>query len=97
MGGSIVVVTAPVEIDPVSGPAFDEALAAVSAESDLRVDCSVVEFMDSTGLRALVVARNRLVAAGGSLVVTSPSVAARRVLELGGLDELIDGHEDTGP
>jgi anti-anti-sigma factor len=90
VGESIVVMAAPVEVDPVSGPAFDEALAAVPADADVRVDCSAVAFMDSTGLRSLVVARNRHVAAGGSLLVTAPSAAARRVLELGGLEGLID-------
>jgi anti-anti-sigma factor len=49
--------------------------------------------MDSSGLTALVVARNRLEAGGGSLSVASPTEPVARLLELTGLAFLI-GDDD---
>lgn len=41
------------ELDLVSEPAFEQALAAVEAQP-VRIDLSELAFMDSTGLRALL-------------------------------------------
>jgi anti-anti-sigma factor len=51
----------------------------------LVVDCTDVEFMDSSGLRALVAASELLQRSGGQLLVEGMSATVQRVLEITGL------------
>jgi anti-sigma B factor antagonist len=60
-------------------------LIARCAASRLEVDLSRVQFMDSTGLGALVTARNLAMAKGMSFAVRAPSPNVRRLLEITGL------------
>lgn len=53
------------------------------------LDLSRVTFMGSSCLSVLINARTTLTADGGSLIVRNPSDAARRILSLGGLTELL--------
>jgi anti-anti-sigma factor len=67
---------------------ISEALAA-----DLKsvtVDASGLEFIDSSGLMALVRARGSTVEAGMGFHVRDPSPALPRIIELCGLVELPD-------
>jgi anti-anti-sigma factor len=60
------------------------------AGSTLVVDLSDLTFMDSSGIGALVRARNRIRADGlGDLVLTRPGAIVRRALEIVGLDTWI--------
>ena len=54
------------------------------------LDLSGVTFLDSTGIGVLVRARNRLLAAGGELILRSPSGIVRDVLEIVGLGDWIE-------
>lgn len=54
------------------------------------VDLSEVSFLDSTGIAALVAARNRLVDAGGEFLLRDPQDFVRRTLERVGLDEWVE-------
>ena len=56
---------------------------------DVVVDLSRSESLPLGVLRALVAAHRRLQASGGSLVVTEPSAAARRVLRTSGLHSVL--------
>jgi len=56
----------------------------------LTVDIAGAELVDSTGLSVLVGGMKRLRDHGGCMVVRSPSEAARRVLEITGLDRILD-------
>ena len=56
----------------------------------LVVDVSGVTFCDSSGISALVRSRARAVAMTGSLRLSSPSPAVRRVLEISGLARLFE-------
>jgi anti-anti-sigma factor len=67
-----------------------EDATRVDGGADVVVDLSDVSFMDASTIGALVVARNRLLALSRSLTVRAPSSAARRLLDLCGLDRLID-------
>ena len=58
----------------------DDGVATVT------LDISGVGFIDSSGLRALVVGHKALEERGGSLVVANPSSMAARLLEVTGLD-----------
>ena len=77
------------ELDIMS--ADDLALALVEvAGSTVVVDLSDLTFIDSSGISALVMARNRIVADGrGLLVLTRPGGIVRRALEIVGLSAWI--------
>ena len=53
------------------------------------VDFSTVDFMDSSGVTALLVAAQRARGGGGALVVCSPSPRVRRVFEVLALDGVL--------
>ena len=55
----------------------------------LIVDARAVRFMDSSGLNALVRARQRTEAMNGSLHVVAPSHRLRRLLEISRLDRVL--------
>ena len=54
------------------------------------LDLSGLTFMDSTGARAIMHAHNRAASLGSRVVILSPTPAVRRVLELMGLDRVMD-------
>ena len=58
---------------------------------EVWVDLSQVDFMDSTGLSALVSGH-----LAGSLAVICPDGAARRALEVSGLHDLLRVYRDRG-
>ena len=77
------------ELDMASAPRLADALVEI-AGSTVVVDLSGLTFMDSTGISALVVARNRVLTEGqGELVVTRPAGMVRRALEIVGLGDWI--------
>lgn len=80
-------ITAHGEIDLESAPRLTEAMDAVIDEGATLVilEASDVEFLDSSGLRAIVRAGNRLTAAGGQLLIEGMSGAVQRVLEISGV------------
>jgi anti-sigma B factor antagonist len=81
------VVLRPGEIDIATRPLLSSALERAAAEtSEVRVDLSHVEFMDSTGLSALVTAHQAL----DRLVIVCPPGPGRRALEVSGLLKLLD-------
>ncbi len=83
----------PPEVDLASAPALrDEMLAALNRDGvHLVADALDVTFMDSSGINALVRARERAAGLGGSLHVVTRSSAVRRVLQITGLVERLRG------
>jgi anti-sigma B factor antagonist len=75
------------EIDMSTVPTFDEALTSAvdQAPDRLVIDLSGVEFMDSSGLNALIRARNFLDERGVDLVISRVSEQVRRLFEISGL------------
>ncbi len=75
------------EIDMSTAPNLRRALldAVAQASADVVVDLSGVGFLDSTGLSALVAARNRGIEAGVEIVLESPPLRVMEVLEMSGL------------
>ena len=70
------------ELDMSSAECVDEALAGIEG-STVVVDLSRLTFMDSTGITALVGARNRIMDDGpGQLVLSRPVCAVRRFRKL---------------
>ena len=77
------------ELDMESARGVADAIAEV-AGSTVIVDLSDLTFMDSTGISALVVARNRILTVGqGQLVVTGPTRIVRRAMDIVGLSDWI--------
>lgn len=79
-----VVLTLRGELDLTSAPAFERELRAAESRP-LRlvvIDLSALEFMDSTGLRALLVARERAQSDGYELALRRGPRQVQRVLEL---------------
>ena len=76
------------DVDVATEPRVVEALAAVAAQ-EVIVDLSHVGFLDSSGIRALVVGHRASRAAGGSLALRPPSSEVAQVLELTRTNEVI--------
>lgn len=55
----------------------------------LTIDMSAVEFLDSSGIRALVELQRMLLDASSRLTVRDPSSAVERVLDLAGVDDYL--------
>jgi anti-sigma B factor antagonist len=83
------------EVDMTSAPTLrDHLLGHIGVgEPCVVVDLSEVDFMDSTGLSALVVAYRQAGEIGSSVVVAGAQPAVRRVLEITQLDVLLE-HQD---
>jgi anti-sigma B factor antagonist len=84
------------ELDIASAERFEEEL--LGAERDpattLVLDLRGVEFIDSTGLRAVIAAHERAQAEGRRLVIVRGAMAVERVLSLTQLDERLDLVDD---
>jgi anti-sigma B factor antagonist len=96
--GQVAVVTLPAEIDVTNSDEVRERLLAAASQgaSVLVADLSQTTFCDSTGITALVRAFRRANENGTKfrLVTTSPAVL--RVLEITGVDRLIDVYPTAG-
>ena len=80
------------ELDVASAPALEHAVTrALDGQGGaFRLDLRGLTFMDSTGARSLLHVHNRIEMLGRRLVVVAPTRAVCRVLELMGLDQVID-------
>jgi anti-anti-sigma factor len=79
------------ELDSSSAPRLIGIVAEVAQPpvAHVDIDCAGIDFLDSAGVRALIVSRNqaRSVGCGLSLVAASPPVS--RVLEMTGLSAIL--------
>ncbi len=73
------------EIDAHTAPHLAAALTEIP-DADIVIDFCGVTFMDSSGLRVLVEATTRAVDQGHELIISNPSAAVRRVIEISGLN-----------
>jgi anti-sigma B factor antagonist len=67
--------------------ALRERITALSEQTEggVILDLGELEFLDSTGIRALLLAQRDLAAGGGELVLRNAQGPVQRVLELTGL------------
>lgn len=85
------VVTVKGEIDLETSPELSAVLATLEPPGgDVDVDLSGVTYIDSTGLRALLTARDAAREAGGSLRVSATSSIVARLIEITGCNELLE-------
>jgi anti-sigma B factor antagonist len=85
--GNIVVASG--EIDLATAPQLGESIAQFST-GDVIVDLTAVEFMDSSGLKVLVVAHRRLARRGSRLVIRGASPMTMAMMKITGLDAVFD-------
>jgi anti-anti-sigma factor len=81
----VAVVTPRGELDVAGTPALEDALAEVLREPDVQavvIDLSQLEFMDSSGLRAVVLADQRLRGDGLRFALVRGGEPVHRVFEL---------------
>jgi anti-sigma B factor antagonist len=80
------------EVDIHSCGQVERALTDLADDgvATVTLDLANVSFIDSSGLRALVVGHKALQDRGGRLVVAIPSASTARLLEVTGLDGLFN-------
>jgi anti-sigma B factor antagonist len=80
------------ELDISSAPALEHAVSeALDGQGEeFRLDLSQLTFMDSTGAQTLFQLHKRVDGLGRRLVVVAPTDAVRMVLEILGLDQVIN-------
>ena len=78
------------EIDLRNGRDLVDFLARLGdvADCPVEVDLSGVDFIDSSGLKALLDVRWRLLERGSSLTLVNPSDSAQRLLDLTGCTQI---------
>jgi anti-anti-sigma factor len=82
-------ITAPDELAYPVADAFSAHLTGLPPDGELIVDLRNVGFMDSSGLRALLVERTRRQRAGGTIVVSNPPPVVQRLFTVTGLDGVL--------
>lgn len=84
------------ELDLEGAPVLDEEFRGLLAlgVKTVVVDMSAVTFLDSTGLRAIIVGREVLVAGGATLTLDGVGGVVERVLQMTGLMDLLTGPVD---
>ena len=81
------------ELDLSTAPKL-AAILGQFANGTVRVDLTGVRFMDSTGLKTLLVAHRRLRRAGRSMILCGPIDAIiQRTFEITGLDDVLEFEE----
>ena len=85
---TMVAVTTP-EIDSATAPLLAAQLNGLEPGADVLVDFAEVNFCDSTGIRVLLAALKRQMAAGGSLRLINVAPSVSRVFEMTGLRNLM--------
>src|SRR5687768_14297629 len=82
--GEVGRVTISGELDTDSAPRLISAMHEIAAppRRGVELDCKGVTFLDSAGVRALIVARNDATRNGVDLVLVHPSAQLTRVIEM---------------
>ncbi|HEV7949730.1 MAG TPA: STAS domain-containing protein [Glaciihabitans sp.] len=84
-------------LNMVSAAALREAVGEVITQDRIRVvvDLSGIEFMDSSGLGALIGCLKTARQAGGDLRIAAPSKQVTMVLQLSNLDRVLKSYDSA--
>lgn len=77
-------------IDMHTAESLADHLASMGSDSSVVLDLSGVDFVDSAGLRTILVAHRALADVGQRLELANVSSAVGRLLEITGLDDHLD-------
>lgn len=84
--GEVLVLSVRGELDIATARILEERLRALLAERrQVALDLAELEFIDSTGLAALVAAAHSAALDGGGFAIRAVSASAQRVMELSGV------------
>ena len=94
LGELVTVIRGDGRLNMVSAPRLREAVTAAVAAGRPRIviDLSGIEFMDSSGLGALVGCLKTARQAGGDLRIARPSSQVQMVLQLSNLDRILTSY-----
>lgn len=91
MGDGVVqVVHAPESLDASTVAVFERLLQEIPDDTPLDVDLAGVEFIDSSGLRLLIMETARRGEAGARVRLVHPAHHVERILELCGLEDRLE-------
>jgi anti-sigma B factor antagonist len=95
LGEDLAIIRVEGRLNMVSAPGLRDAVAeAITAgKARLVVDLALVEFMDSSGLGALIGALKTARRAGGDLRIAAPNEQVTLVLELSNVDRILTPYE----
>src|SRR3954471_17558587 len=88
----ITVITLSGDLDPSTAPLLEEAIGTLAADDSVSrvvLDLERLSFLDSSGLRVFVTAREALAARGAELALRRPTENTKRLLDITGLGEVI--------
>ena len=79
------------ELDTTTAPRLISAAQEVldGAPSGIELDCAGVWFLDSAGVRALIVVRNQALGLGTGFAIVRSSENVRRILDMTGLTGIL--------
>ncbi|CAN5647360.1 hypothetical protein BH10ACT1_BH10ACT1_07450 [soil metagenome] len=80
------------ELDPATAPQLEAAVEELLTDPAVKrivLDLAGLTFLDSSGLRVFVTARQSLTERSGELALRGPSANTQRLLDITGLGEII--------
>ena len=90
-------VAAPVEIDIATAGSLRDEILATDPDCTIVIDLTAVRFCDSTGLAALLAAREHARGGAGRLLLRNPPAAVGRLLVITHLEDAFEIEGCVGP
>lgn len=97
LGGGIAILKLEGKLNMVSAPHLRQEVQSAVAAGNIRVaiDLTAVDFIDSSGLGALINGLKSARQSGGELRIANPSEQVRLVLELTNMDRVLKAYENA--
>jgi anti-anti-sigma factor len=94
--GTTLVMSVEGRLDAASAPSFQDQLLAriAGGQASVLLDLSLVDFISSAGLRAVLIAAKRLREGDGQFAVCALHDNVREVFRVSGFESIIDIHPD---
>jgi anti-anti-sigma factor len=90
--GEAIVIAVGGRVDAETAPQFEAHILELIAGGHLRlvIDLGDLDYINSSGLRALLVAGKRLKSQGGRLLLAAPRELVRQVLQISGFSNMFE-------
>jgi anti-anti-sigma factor len=88
----VLIVTVQGQLDTVSAPQFEARLLSLLEAGEHRVciDCGPLEYLNSAGLKAFLLAAKELEARGGKLVLCDLAPSVKMIFEMIGFSQIMN-------